>query len=268
MKRKALENQFELQELALKRELAEKKAIAEECQRLENLQNPFSVLEDLSGGTSFKEISTSLPRLKPLDKVKEFVSKVTPADVGLDQSSASAPLVSSPAAQASIGQSRNVHESQNAILLPNYTNDSRIRPSTRIPDIKVWVFNGDETEYNEWERSFRALVETRVHCINENMSLWKQHLGPAPLKVVKSYFLSETEESYQKAIAGLKSRYGSSIVVGQSFLKKLKSFGFRSERKINLDLETLRIFWSKELKIKRWSQNWTPLIMLPIMYIL
>lgn len=51
MKRKALENQLELQELALKRELAEKKAIAEECQRLVNRQDPFSVMDDLSCGT-------------------------------------------------------------------------------------------------------------------------------------------------------------------------------------------------------------------------
>ena len=63
-----------------------------------------------------------------------------------------------------------------------------MKPLTRIPDIKVWVFDGDETNYMEWENSFKALVEDRVYCVHERMNLLKQHLGPGPLKVVKCYF--------------------------------------------------------------------------------
>ena len=227
MRKKALESQLELQQLAIRRELAEKKAIADECQKLETFENPFSQMDDSSGGNSFKEISTSLPKLKPIDKVRDFVAQANShPDPCPEQQNVNNPLVppvSSPQAQASSSQSRDLQEKDDYRVTSN-ANSNRIRPLTRIPDIKVWVFNGDETEYKEWEGSFRSLVEDRVNCVSEKMNLLKQHLGPGPLKVVRSYFLNETEESYQKAISGLKDRYGSSIVVGQSFLKKLKGW--------------------------------------------
>ena len=94
----------------------------------------------------------------------------------------------------------------------------------RLPAPEPSVFTGDPLQYNDWNISFRTLVEERNIPQADKIHYLKRYLGGAAKEAVSGYFLLQSEFAYEEARALLEERYGNQFIVTDAFRNKLDAW--------------------------------------------
>nr|XP_039271502.1 uncharacterized protein LOC120345955 isoform X3 [Styela clava] len=220
-----------------KKELESKKARAQVCKKVQQVENPFGLNEeDFIANSSSQQSQIlksdwdhSLKTIHGEDNSNDIVceninSGMNSQHANAFQHSPSGAYTTFVSPEVNMNSVSHLNNDLSACLRELAISNSMLANAYALPQIKVDIFDGNPLKFPAWESDFDALIEAKTTNVRQKLNLLSQHLSGDPKTMIQDLVLLQSDTAYAEAKEKLKSRYGNESVICKAFLDKLASW--------------------------------------------
>ena len=109
---------------------------------------------------------------------------------------------------------------------------------SRLPPPEPTKFFGDPLHYSDWKLSFDSLIGKQNLSSIEKLHYLKRYVGGKAEAAISGFFLLQSPQAYEKAMAALTKRFGNPFTISEAFRSKIDSW----PRVGNKEGDALRLF--------------------------
>ncbi|XP_077975823.1 uncharacterized protein LOC144431922 [Styela clava] len=220
-----------------KKELESKKARAQVCKKVQQVENPFGLNEeDFIANSSSQQSQIlksdwdhSLKTIHGADNSNDIVCEninlgMNSQHANAFQHSPSGAYTTFVSPEVNMNSVSHLNNDLSACLRELAISNSMLANAYALPQIKVDIFDGNPLKFPAWESDFDALIEAKTTNVRQKLNLLSQHLSGDPKTMIQDLVLLQSDTAYAEAKEKLKSRYGNESVICKAFLDKLASW--------------------------------------------
>ena len=115
-----------------------------------------------------------------------------------------------------------------AAKTPKYS--GRQNPQAELPLLEPQVYEGDPMYYREWSMEFKTIIESRVTDKLTRLYYLKKYTAGEARKAINGHLQVSAASSYDKAMKGLKARFGDQKLVHQAYRNKMERWEIDPEK--------------------------------------